>query len=329
MSTKNVRRLVIIIFNLLLIAVFGLTTDTFLTQKNILVLLREAAYLGLIAGGMVFVVIAGGADLCAGYMVAFLGTVAGRCSTIPWMPGIIVILITMIVGFGCGYGNGLIITKLHLSDFVCTLATSSVFYGLAVLFAFRIDGVIASVSLTNKSFLAFGKHFHGLYYMTIVWIIATIILQFIITRTKFGKYTTAVGSNRNAALMSGINVDRIKCFDYAMDGMFCGVAAAFMVAYQCCASAELGYGTEFKAMAACAVGGAVLGGGKGDALSAVFGALFMTILTNGLYKWGLSTGMTYLLLGIVIILASAFDVFFTRYSGKLKNRKSLKEAEAA
>jgi ribose transport system permease protein len=281
--------------------------------KNILLMLKDASFLGLIAIGMVFVVVAGGADLCAGSLVCFLGVVAARASE-TGMPGIICILITVAIGFLCGYGNGLIVTRLRLTEFVTTLATSSIFAGLAVMTIFREDGNIVSKTLTNQNFIMFGKHINGLYFITIAWVFFAFVLQVIMVKTKFGKYTTAVGSNRNAAGMSGVNIQRIKSMAYAIDGMFCGMAAAFMVAYQSSANLELGVGMEFKAMAACAVGGAVLGGGKGDPLSGVFGALFMTILTNGLYKWGLSTGGTNLLLGIVIVIACIFDVLFNRIS---------------
>ncbi len=313
MSSKNVRRLVIAGVCILLIIVFGVTSETFITLKNILLMLKDASFLGLIAIGMVFVVVAGGADLCAGSLVCFLGVVAARASE-TGMPGIICILITVAIGFLCGYGNGLIVTRLRLTEFVTTLATSSIFAGLAVMTIFREDGNIVSKTLTNQNFIMFGKHINGLYFITIAWVFFAFVLQVIMVKTKFGKYTTAVGSNRNAAGMSGVNIQRIKSMAYAIDGMFCGMAAAFMVAYQSSANLELGVGMEFKAMAACAVGGAVLGGGKGDPLSGVFGALFMTILTNGLYKWGLSTGGTNLLLGIVIVIACIFDVLFNRIS---------------
>lgn len=313
MSSKNVRRLVIVCFCILLIIIFGITSETFLTLKNILLMLKDAAFLGLIAIGMVFVVVAGGADLCAGSLVCFLGVVAARTSVIG-IPGIICILITLAAGFVCGYGNGLIVTRLKLTDFVTTLATSSIFAGLAVMTIFREGGNIVSKTLTNQSFTVFGKHAGGLYFITIAWIVSAVILQIIMVKTKFGKYVTAVGSNRNAAGMSGVNIQRIKTLTYAIDGLFCGMAAAFMVAYQSSTNLELGVGMEFKAMAACAVGGAVLGGGKGDPLSSIFGSLFMTILTSGLYKWGLSTGGTNLLLGIVIVISCIFDVFFNRIS---------------
>lgn len=316
MSSKNVRRLVIVSFCVCLIILFGVTSGTFLSMANILQMLRDAAFLGLISIGMVFVVVAGGADLCAGSLVCLLGVVAARMSTIPGMPGIICIAVTLVAGFACGYGNGLVVTRLQLSDFVTTLATSAIFAGLAVMTTFRVDGNITSKSLTNQSFTIFGSHIGGLYFMTIAWVICAVILQIIMVKTKFGRYTTAVGSNRLAAAMSGVNVRRIKSLTYAIDGMFCGMAAAFVVAYQMSTNMELGTGMEFKAMAACAVGGAVLGGGKGDPMSGVFGALFMTILTNGLYKWGLTTGATYLLLGIVIVFACIFDVFFNRMSEK-------------
>jgi ribose/xylose/arabinose/galactoside ABC-type transport system permease subunit len=101
-----------------------------------------------------------------------------------------------------------------------------------------------------------------------------------------------------------------------ISGAFAGLAAAMIVAYQTGTNQTLGNMMEFNAIAACVVGGVVLGGGKGDPVSGFLGALLMALITNGLYKWGLSTGGTYVMQGIVILLAMNFDGQFNRISRK-------------
>lgn len=270
-------------------------------------LLRESAFTGLIALGVVCVMVGGGVDLSAGGVACFVGVIAARASLIQGIPGVVVVLITVATGAICGLLNSLIVTKLHLSEFVTTLATGFVFSGLAMLTTFRDHGRMTTMLLTNDSYLAFGKHLGGLYYISIAWLVCTVVMQFVFSMTRFGLYISAIGSNPNAARMSAINTTRMKIVGFICSGAFAALAAAFTVAFQGSSTLTLGSGMEFQAIAACVVGGVILGGGKGDALSAFLGAVFMTLIKNGLYKWGLSTGGFTMLMGLIIILIANFD----------------------
>ena len=325
MSNKNRRRLITIGLIVALGLVFGLSTEFFFTSRNIFLLLRESAFTGLIALGVVCVMVGGGVDLSAGGVACFVGVMTARVSLIPGIPGIIVILIAVAVGMACGLINGLIVTKLYLSEFVTTLATGFVFSGLALLTTFREYGRMATVLLTNKSFLEFGKNTGGLYYISIAWIVCAILMQFVFTKTKLGLYISAMGSNPRAAQMSAINVTGIKISVFLFSGAFSALAAAFVVAYQTTSTLTLGSGMEFQAIAACVVGGVILGGGKGDALSAFLGAVFMVLIQNGLYKWGLSTGGFTMLQGLIIVLITNFDTLL----GFLGKRRALSSEAAA
>ncbi len=306
-NEKNTRRLITVGLIVLLGIMFCLTTDSFFTTRNVFLLLRESAYTGLIALGVACVMIGGGVDLSAGGIVCIVGVIVARASIIPGIPGIVVILVALLAGVFCGMLNGLIVNRLYLSEFVTTLATGSVFTGLALLTTFRENGRIISMALTNNNFLAFGKSLNGMYFISIAWLICAGIMQFMFAKTRLGLYISAQGSNAKAAQMSGVDCKRIKLMGFMFCGAFSGLASAFMVAYQNGTTQSLGSGMEFQAIAACVVGGVVLGGGKGDALSAFLGAIFMTLITNGLYKWGLTTGGLYLLQGIIIVAITNFD----------------------
>lgn len=329
MSGKNRRRLITIGLIVALGVVFGLSTEYFFTSRNIFLLLRESAFTGLIALGVVCVMVGGGVDLSAGGVACFVGVVVARASQIPGIPGIIVIIIAVAVGMACGMLNGLIVTKLYLSEFVTTLATGFVFAGLALLTTFRENGRMTTVLLTNKSFLEFGKNISGLYFISIVWIVCAIIMQFVFTKTKLGLYISAMGSNPKAAQMSAINVTKIKIAGFIFSGGFSALAATFVVAFQTTSTLTLGSGMEFQAIAACVVGGVILGGGKGDALSAVLGAVFMTLIQNGLYKWGLSTGGFTMLQGIIIVLITNFDTLLGYLGKKSVTSEAIARKEAA
>ena len=308
---KNLRRLISISLILIVGVLFTLTSDSFLTGYNLLLLLKDSAYTGLVALGLSCVIVCGGVDLSAGGIVCLVGIVAARASFIPGIPGFAVMLIALAAGLACGALNGLIVTKLHLSEFVTTLATGSVFSGLALLIAFKEHGRAIPMALTNKGFLAFGGNINGLYYISIAWIVLAILLQIMYTMTPLGTYISAVGSNTKAAEMSGVSRNKMKLLTFALSGGFAGLAAAFMVAYSTGTTQQLGTGMEFQGIAACIVGGVAMTGGKGDSLSAVLGTLFMVAVLNGLYKWGLTTGGLDLLEGIIIVAVINFDTILS------------------
>jgi ribose transport system permease protein len=290
-------------------------SDSFLSGRNLLQLLRETAYTGLVACGMCFVMVGGGIDLSAGGAICLVGVIVARAAQTP-LPGLAVILVGVLAGMACGLFNGAVVTRLYMSEFVTTLASGAVFSGLALLLQFREGGRMISVTLKNVGFLFFGKTIGGVYWIIIVWLVLTVVMQFVMVGTKFGLHVMAGGSHLKSAEMSGVDTRRVKIFSFMISGAFAGLAAAMIVAYQTGTNQTLGNMMEFNAIAACIVGGVMFGGGKGDPLSGFLGALLMALISNGLYKFGLSTGGTYALQGVVILLAMSFDGQFNRLSLK-------------
>ena len=322
LNEKNLRRVITVILIAMVIVLFSVTTDSFLSRYNILLLFKDAAYTGLIALGVCCVMVCGGVDLSAGGIVCIVGVAVARASFIPGIPGFAVLLIGLAAGLACGLINGLIVSKLHLTEFVTTLATGSVFTGLALLTTFKQHGRAVSTAITNKGFLMFGGHIDGLYLISIAWIILVIVFQILYTKTPLGTYISAVGSNPKSAQMSGISKGKMKIVTFMLSGGFAGLAASFMVAYQTASTLTLGSGMEFQAIAACVVGGVAMTGGKGDAVTAALGTIFLTLITNGLYKWGLSTGALNLLTGIIIIAVINFDTVLASVSHRRMMRKA-------
>jgi ribose transport system permease protein len=194
------------------------------------------------------------------------------------------------------------------------------------LFAFRsngrISGALVSKSITNKSFLAMGKQLGSVYYITIVWIVMTVLSYFVLMRTKFGLHTYALGSHAKSAEMSGVNTARQKAMGFIISGACAGLASVMVVANMGASAASLGTGYEFQAIAACVVGGVMLGGGKGDTVGALIGSIFMMLVLNGLYKFGLPTYWQYIFQGAIIIVATAFDAQFAKFSQKRRSAES-------
>ena len=316
MNSKTIRRLISISLVLVMAIIFSVTSDVFLSFMNIMNMLKDSAYLGLIAIGMSFVIIGGGVDLSAGGIACVVGIICVRMSLLG-TPGIIIVPVAVLLGILCGLINAFFVTKVRLTEFVATLATGFVFTGLTLVFAFRENGVLTSVAIPKWSSLrAFGGNIGGVQYITIVWVLLAVIAFFVLTRTNFGLHTYSIGSHSKSAQMSGVNTDRIKMLGYIICGGCAGLAVVLQVALNGSSPINIGSGYEFKAIAACVVGGVVLGGGKGDTISAVIGSLFMIMLMNGLYKFGMEISLEYILQGAIIILATAFDAIFNRVTSK-------------
>ena len=309
MKAKNIRRLITIVLVAALFIIFSATADYFLNVRNITQMLREAAYTGILAVGMSFVMVGGGIDLSLGGIVCATGIICERFANMG-VPGIVVLFIGLAFGLGFGVINSFLVTKLHMTEFVATLSSGMVYSGLAIILAYRDSSSIISVRVTNDSVSAFGKAVGPFYWITIIWIIVTVLAMVLQQMTVFGKYNYACGSNVKSAEMSGINCESIKRKGYLISGALSGVTAFLVLSNEGAATIYLGSGMEFQAIAACVVGGIAMSGGRGDALGAALGALFLAVLSNGLNKFGLASSWQYIYQGAIIIIATAFDAFF-------------------
>ncbi|MDR2665724.1 MAG: ABC transporter permease [Oscillospiraceae bacterium] len=335
-STRTVRKLVSAGLTVVLMLVFSLTADAFWDWRNMGNLFHDAAFLGLIALGLSFVMIGGGIDLSVGGIVCVAAILASRFSFMAdsSVPGVLVALFAVLCGAVCGLVNGLLVTRARLTEFVATLATGILFSGLGLLFAYRdngrISGVIVPKGIMNDGFLSLGEKVggSGIFLVTYIWIILSVAMYFVLRRTNFGLHTYAIGSHNKSAEMSGVNAKRVKAAGFVISGSFAGLASALLTANMTAASASLGSnGYEFQAIAACVVGGIALGGGKGDTVNAVIGAIFLHTILNGLYKFQIQAYWSYVIQGMIIIAATAFDALFTRVSRALRERRAQLRAD--
>jgi ribose transport system permease protein len=289
-------------------------------MRNISILLKDSAFLGLVACGMAFPMIAGGIDLSLGGIVCAVGIICAHLSYDLGIPGFVIIFIAVLIGAVFGLLNGIVIAKIGLTEFVATLASGFLFSGLGIALSFKdAGGRSVTRSITSDSYLAFGKYplwENGLYLITVFWIIVAVVLYIVLKKTKFGLYTYAIGSNDKSAKMSGVNTTKIKILGFVISGACAGLAAFMVTSNLTSSPTLLGDGYEFKAIAACVVGGIMLGGGKGDTVNALLGALFMTIILNGIYKFGLDSAFVYIIQGLIILLATAFDSQFAKFAAK-------------
>ena len=312
MNPKQIRTLITLALVVVVAVVFTASTGTFLSASNLSQLLRDSAYVGTIAIGMCILITSGNIDLSAGGIVCFAGCICARLAN-AGVNVVLVILATIAIGLALGWFNAFMVNNLHLTPFVATLASGFVYSGLGLVFAFRDDhGRIVNQMIQNKAFTSLANKVGIIYISVIVWIILTALIYFLQRRTKIGMHIYAMGSNENAARMSGVQLFKNKRICYMACGFFCAVAAIFTVAYNQTATPSLGTGYEFQAIAACVVGGVAMTGGSGNSIGAALGSIFMTMLTNGLLKFGMGSDWMNILTGGIIIIATGFDAVFNK-----------------
>lgn len=315
------RELTIFISVLVCAAIFGMINPKFLgmlpnggfSTDPIISLLLGVSIDGLVLIGMTIVIICGGFDLSVGSTMAAGGLVTALLlkSGTPVYEAVIAGLLT---GLAIGYLNGLIITKLKVNAFITTLGTMSI-----------IRGLVLVVTKNNppggfpESFkqLAWGQIL-GVYYPIIILVIALILADVLLRNLKYLRQTYFVGSNEDAAALTGINVDAIKTFAFMLTGVLAALAGIIIAARGNSIDPNEGTGTELRVIAAVIVGGASLSGGRGTILGAFLGLMLMQIITTGLVFAGVAPEAQMVAVGLVLILAAMVDQAGQSFGKKIK-----------
>lgn len=282
-------------------------TPYFLTPSNLLNVLQQSTINAIIAVGMTFVIITAGIDLSVGSVMAFSGVVLGSCLHAGFPLGFSLML-GLGVGLGSGLVNGLLITYGHLPPFIATLGMMSVARGVALVYT--QGRPISGFSEEFRSF-ATGEILH---IPTPILIMAGIyaVAHFLLTRTKLGRYSYAIGGNEEAAILSGVNVKFYKTAVYGLAGLLSGVAAVILTARLNSAQPIAGIMYELDAIAATVIGGTSLMGGEGTIVGTLIGALIMGVIRNGLNLLGVSSYIQQIIIGSVIILAVLMDMLLKK-----------------
>ncbi|MCE5188373.1 MAG: ABC transporter permease [Eubacteriales bacterium] len=312
-----IRKLVSLSMVVIMVAVFSATAQSFLTSRNIFSVLREVSVIGLLSIGVTFVIIGGGIDISTGAIMAVSAMICSRLVNMTLMPIWLIVCIAVGAGILCGLINGLLVTKLKMSELITTFATMFIYRGIVYMLAFRDeDGRLITKAITDKGFLTIAGKWGNFYPMTLVWIAAVVIGYLLLKKTKLGTYIYAIGTDRKAALFSGIKVDRIKIATFIISGICAATAGVLLVAWQASVALSSGSGMEFQAIAAAVVGGIALAGGRGDTIGTAIGSIFMVMLINGIYKYGLPTEIQTITYGVVIVIMSVFDSIYFRALNK-------------
>jgi erythritol transport system permease protein len=304
----------------IIIAIFAVLSDNYLTAGNLTTITKQVAFNAIIALGMLLVILNGGIDLSVGSTVGLTGAVAGnlfRGLDLPLTEAImfpsvwVIVVISVAVGMLVGWVNGLLIARLNLAPFIVTLGMLYVARGLTevLLNGQNITNELrGQEAVGNTGFFGiFASRPLGLPLSAWVMIIFAIIFSIVLTRTPFGRWLYATGSNERAAQLSGVPVKKVQTWIYVLAGLCAGVVGILQVANISSSTADLGQFYELNAIAAVVIGGAALSGGRGTVRGTIIGAFVIGFLANGLVIVGVSPFWQKVITGAVIILAVAVD----------------------
>ncbi|MDR3304304.1 MAG: ABC transporter permease [Treponema sp.] len=276
----------------------------FLQIRNLLNILRQISYTGIIALGMTLIIISGGIDLSVGSMMAFVG--GFTIFLINLFPpnslvGVVAaILFALVFGAVCGFVNGLLVTKWRIAPFIATLGTMAIFRSLIQYFSGASN--IVSVNLLYPQFGP--ALLLGIPVPAWVFIILAIAMHLLLNNTRFGRYVCAVGANEQVARYSAINVSLIRLIPYCITGFTVAVTALLWSSrINCIQSTSDGTNFELEAIAAVVIGGTSMSGGKGSIAGTVLGAIMLGVINNMLVLGGVSSFLQQAARGLVIIAA--------------------------
>ncbi|PKM52665.1 MAG: ABC transporter permease [Firmicutes bacterium HGW-Firmicutes-7] len=285
-----------------LIIIAAVINKNFLTYANLSTLMLQSAIKGVIALGMTLIIISGQIDLSVGSITAL---VAGLGVVVLNTTGSIFLMLIFCIIFGAILGliNGLLVTKGRIAAFIVTLATLSAYRSIIV--QLGQGGPFNVGENVYKSFrLIAAGTFLKIPNLAIIFVIITIIIALIMDKTKFGRYVYAVGSNENAARLSGVNVNKIKTMCFAITGLLTGISAFLLSSRLTSITApNAGVSFELDAIAAVAIGGTSMNGGRGRIVGTFLGIIMLQMIEGILIAAKIPPFLTGLVKGIIIILA--------------------------
>lgn len=298
-----------------IIVVFSLLSPNYLTVGNLLIMASHVAIYGLLAIGMLLVILNGGIDLSVGSTLALCGVVAGALmqgveiqalGSIFYLPVWGVVVVTCVVGALVGAVNGVLIAIFKVPAFVATLGVMYVARGIALLMTngLTYNNLSGRPELGNTGFdwLGFNR-IAGIPISVIILAVVAVLAWLMLSRSAFGRWLYASGGNERAAELSGVPTRRVKITVYTLSGILAAIAGLVLSSQLTSAGPTAGLTYELTAIAAVVIGGAALTGGRGTVGGTMLGAFVIGFLSDGLVIIGVSSYWQTVFTGAVIVLA--------------------------
>ena len=297
---------------LVIIVVFSLLSPNFLQFDNVIGILLATSVNGILALGVTFVIITGGIDLSIGTVMTLAAVITGVLITKMGLPIPVGIVGGILSGGLAGLVNGILIARFRIPPFIATLGMLNVAKGLALVTSSLTPIYFSDTPDFNQGAMGslIGSVVPGLAIPNVVLVMfgAAVVASLVLSRTILGRYTFALGSNEEAARLSGVNVAAWKTGVYVVCGLFAGLAGVVIAARLNSAQPSLGQGYELDAIAAAVIGGTSLSGGEGTILGTVIGAFIISTLTNGLRILSVPQEWQTVVTGGIVILAVYLDI---------------------
>ncbi|GGN28727.1 monosaccharide-transporting ATPase [Lentzea pudingi] len=293
-----------------LVLAIGLYDPVFLEPNVLLTTLRQAAFVAIVAYGMVFLLAMTEFDLSVGgtYAVCFIvcAVMMANDGVNPWLAA----LISIVLGAGLGALNGVLASLLRIPVIIVTLGTLSAYRGVVTVISDNAS--VRGLPVDHAFFTGLGDQWLGMPVAAWFVVVLGIVLTIVFTKTRFGAMVRAIGSNRDAAAFSGIPIGRIRLYALMVVGALAGLAGVLNLAYFQGADPTVGAGFELQVIAAAIIGGTAVTGGSGTVPGALIGALVVSVINGGLVFFRVPTTWTNVVTGAVILIAVGMDALIRR-----------------
>ena len=288
---------------LLFCALLSIITPGFLSWANILNVLRQGSIIGIMAIGTTFVIIGGGFDISVGSTLVLTAAMCvGLQSYIHWS---LAILAVLIIGAIIGFINGFLAANIHIPAIIATLGTMTIVRGLAYLYTGGYP-----LYVEGRSFAYIGTGYLGpIPFPVILLIVLVAIWQFILVKTRFGRYACALGGNKEATRLSGVNVDYYHIMTFVVGGVMAAMSGVVYASRLLSVTPLAGQGYELDAIASTVIGGTSVAGGEGSVVRTLVGVLLLTIIANVFNLLGIHIYVQYVVKGVIILSAVGFDTY--------------------
>ncbi len=305
---------------LALVGFIGFSRPNFINPVNLVRLMGNTSFWGLLALGMVFLLAIGEIDLSVGWMFNFSAVVTATLmvdySINPWLAAL------MGVGFGAllGLFNGLITVGLNIPAIIVTLGTLSIYQGLARVVN-KSKAVVPDDSTSNFFEIMSTKVINErVPIVALIFIVTAVILHLVLHRTRFGYRVQAIGSNREAARLVGIPIALVRVQTLILMGALCGMSGAIFVGFRGAIDPNTGQDFMLTVVAAVIIGGTPLSGGSGTVVGAMIGVMIIAVINSGIIFFGVTATWSTFVTGAVIILAVALDTAVKRLRARRLHR---------
>jgi len=289
----------------ILMVLFSFTSPYFLTVRNLTNIVTQNTYFIIVAIGLSFVMIGGGIDLSVGYQMSLVGVVTAMLMVVYDVPVWLAVTLGLLLGTILGLLNGLIVSSIKVFPLIATLATSIVFQGIS----YMISKANTFRSYPDVFLFLTKERFLGMPFDVFLALVLAILVSIVYSETVFGFRLMALGGNEEASRLSGINIRKMKIILYTLCGFFTAIGTMVMISKANTTNSSFGPGTEFIVLTAAIVGGISFMGGEGNIPALIAGVFILAVLGNGMQLAGWGTYAQFVVRGLILLGAVAFDEY--------------------